>query len=374
VVNRNIHQTVLWGLRSKRRGANVTRGILRLKLLSPVPAVKRALELLPHQPGVYILRDGAGRVIYVGRSRDLSSRVRTYWSDLRDRPHLVRMVERVAWLEPVLCASEHEAAFLESDLLERHPTRYNRTLGMESRVWLRLDATPAAPSLEVVHEARPGDGAAWFGPYLGWEPARQAAAGLQRLYPLRYSGTGLDRSDRELARSLSVLPGDTADLAGRIERVLRRDRAAVRAAIRGLEAMRDQAAELEMFEHAGVLQQQIRGLSWITEPQKLSSLEPFDHDFCAVAATRGVTVLVILALRGGHMTQRHVTRLSSSAAWPDALAAHGRRASREPVPLTLPGQRAALSIHQDWLELAQQNAELMVGLAAADAIGPLQWR
>lgn len=365
------------GLRSKRCRANVTRGILRLKLPSPVPAVKRALELLPHQPGVYILRDGAGRVIYVGRSRDLSRRVRTYWSDLRDRPHLVRMVERVAWLEPVVCASEHEAAFLESDLLERHPTRYNRTLGMESCVWLRLDTTPAAPSLDVVHEARPGDGAAWFGPYLGWEPARQAAAGLQRLYPLRYSGTGLDRSDRELARSLGVLPGDTTDLAGRIERVLRRDRAAVRAAVRGLEAMRDRAAELEMFEHAGVLQQQVRGLAWITEPQKLSSLEPFDHDFCAVAATGDVAVLVILELRDGRLTQRQMLQVSPGAGWREALAGHGRRRGSKgsaPAPVTLPGQRAACSVHRDWMQLARRNAELMVGLAAAGAVGPLRWR
>ena len=142
-----------------------------------MPAVKKALELLPHQPGVYILRDATGRVIYVGRSRDLSSRVRTYWSDLGDRRHLVRMVERVAWLEPVVCASEHEAAFLESDLIGRHRARYNRTLGMESCVWMRLDANPSAPSLDVVHEAHPGDGAAWFGPYLGWEAARHARPG-----------------------------------------------------------------------------------------------------------------------------------------------------------------------------------------------------
>jgi excinuclease UvrABC nuclease subunit len=72
---------------------------------------------------VYVLRDIRGRVIYVGRSRDLATRVRSYWTDLKDRPHLIRMLPRVEWVEPVVCASEHEAAFLESDLLERHPTR-----------------------------------------------------------------------------------------------------------------------------------------------------------------------------------------------------------------------------------------------------------
>src|SRR2546421_119021 len=81
----------------------------------PASTVRRALRLLPHRPGVYLLRDRGGRVIYVGRSRDLASRVRSYWGDLRDRPHLARMVARVVWVEPVLCESEHEAAFLESD-------------------------------------------------------------------------------------------------------------------------------------------------------------------------------------------------------------------------------------------------------------------
>ncbi|HSP09765.1 MAG TPA: GIY-YIG nuclease family protein [Candidatus Dormibacteraeota bacterium] len=339
--------------------------------------MQKALELLPHQAGVYILRDGAGRVIYVGRSRDLSSRVRTYWSNLGDRPHLVRMVERVAWLEPVLCASEHEAAFLESDLIERHRSRYNRTLGMESCVWLRLNATPSAPSLDVVHEARPGDGAAWFGPYLGWEPARQAASGLQRLFPLRYSGTGISRSDRELGSSLGVMPGDTSDLAGRIERVLRRDRAAIAAAVRALETMRDRAAQAEMFEHAALLQQQVRGLLWITEPQKLSPLEPLDHDFCAMAIAGGMAVLVILALREGHLTQRHMLPVSPRGAWREVLAAHGRKRGSigsTPVAMTLPGQRAAHSVHREWIDLARQNAELMACLAAAGAVGPLVWR
>src|SRR2546421_7517504 len=161
---------------------------MRRHLPEPAPAVRRALRLLPHDAGVYIFRNRQGRVIYVGRSRDLAGRARSYWSDLGDRPHLYRMVEQVEWLEPVICKSEHEAAFLESDLLARHPTRYNRTLGMESCVWLRLNTDPLAPALEVVHELDPDDGATLFGPYLGWEPARQAAAGIQRLYPLRYTG------------------------------------------------------------------------------------------------------------------------------------------------------------------------------------------
>src|SRR5438270_584028 len=151
-----------------------------MRLPEPRPAVRRALAVLPHRPGVYLMRDEGGRVLYIGRSGDLATRTRSYWRDLRDRRHLVRMLPRVEWLEPVVCASEHEAAFLESDLLARHRSRYNRTLGMESCVWLRLDSRTESAGLEVVHEPEPRDGARWFGPYLGWEPVRQAAAGRPR--------------------------------------------------------------------------------------------------------------------------------------------------------------------------------------------------
>jgi excinuclease ABC subunit C len=262
------------------------------------------------------------------------------------------MVARVGWVDPVLCASEHEAAFLESDLLERHPTRYNRTLGMESCVWLRLDCDATAPGLEVVHDVSPDDGAEWFGPYLGWEPARQAAAGLLRLYPLRYSGAGISRSERELARSLRVSPSDRAALAAGIRNVLRRDAGAVRAAVRSLERLREAAAAGLMFENAAATQAQIRGLEWITEPQKLAAMHPVDADYSAASSSGAARVGVVLSLRRGRLAQRQVVQLEKRTRW---------------KPLSSESDHA-------WNLLAQQNADLMAKLSAADAIGPLSWR
>ena len=321
---------------------------MTLRLPDPAPTVKRTLALLPHEPGVYILRDVRGRVIYVGRSRDLATRVRSYWTDLKDRPHLVRMLPRVEWVEPVVCASEHEAAFLESDLLERHPTRYNRTLGMESCVWLRLDTGPRAPDLQVVHDVDPEDGAEWFGPYLGWEPARQAAAGLARLHPIRFTGAAISRSDRELARSLGVSEADRPVLAAAIRSVLRREPRAVAAAIERLTRLRDAAAERLMFEQAAAVREQVRGLRWITQPQKLAGLKPVDGDFEAAAAAGATAIRVVLSLRRGRLAQRHFERLPHPAA------------SRPPEDGA-------------WPELARRNAELMASLAAAGVVGPLGW-
>lgn len=318
------------------------------RLPEPAETVRRTLALLPHEPGVYILRDARGRVIYVGRSRDLASRVRSYWVDLKDRPHLARMPPRVEWIEPVVCASEHEAAFLESDLLERHPTRYNRTLGMESCVWLRLDSNRRSPDIQVIHVPDPGDGAEWFGPYLGWEPARQAAAGLARLYPIRYAGAAIGRSDRELARSLGVREADREKLAEGIRAVLRRQPRAVEEAIQRLTAIRSAAADALMFEHAAAVHEQIRGLRWITQVQKLAGLEPVDADFAAVATAGTTAVRVVLSLRGGRLAQRHFERLRHAR----AVDAGGRG---------------------PWGELARRNAQLMAALAAAGVVGPLGW-
>ena len=138
------------------------------------------VRALPAGPGVYRFRDERGRALYVGRATDLRRRVASYWGDLRDRPHLRRMVPRIARVEAVWCDSEHEAAWLERTLLEESPPRWNRTTGVESTVYIGLH-----PRLEVRHD--PGEGPV-FGPYLGGEKVRLAVAGLERALGLAYAG------------------------------------------------------------------------------------------------------------------------------------------------------------------------------------------
>jgi excinuclease ABC subunit C len=95
---------------------------------------------LPGTPGVDRFRDGGGRVLYIGRASSLRSRVASYWSDLRERDHLVPMVARIARIEAVSCDSAHEAAWLERNLLETSLPSWNRTPGgQESAVFIRLD-------------------------------------------------------------------------------------------------------------------------------------------------------------------------------------------------------------------------------------------
>jgi excinuclease ABC subunit C len=307
--------------------------------------VPETVARLPHVPGVYRFRDARGRVLYVGRATRLRRRVASYWSDLRDRRHLAPMVARVARIEAVACDSEHEAAWLERNLLERTLPRWNRTRGgQEVPVYICLDGRPAAPGLTVVHtppvtvvHAPPvAAHVRHFGPYLGGDKVRSAVAALHRVLPLAYAGTRLNGSERDMAGKRGVGVHDREALIEALTAVLERDPTAA-ASVRGkLEARRERAAEVLAFELAARLQAEIRAVDWITSPQRVTQVEPRDFEVSGWADG----VLVRFQVRTGRLctwTQRACT-----------LAGARRYLAATPAP---------------WADFAQRNAELAAQLA-----------
>jgi excinuclease ABC subunit C len=248
---------------------------------------------LPSTPGVYRFRDARGRVLYVGRAVDLRRRVASYRRDPRDR-----LRERIARVEAVSCDSAHEAAWLERNLLERSLPPWNRTPGgQEVPTYLRLDTGPAAPGLSTVHSATP------YGPYLGGDRVRLAVAGLHRVLPLAYTGTGLTGTGRELAATRGVGPGDRSRLAEEVAAVLRREPGAVASARNALLAHRERAVAALAFERAGAVQAELDALDWIVSPQRVTGTRPYDADVAGWADG----VLVRFEVRAGRLcawTQR----------------------------------------------------------------------
>jgi hypothetical protein len=160
---------------------------------------------------VYRFKDGAGRVLYLGRAVSLRRRVASYWGDLGDRGHLAAMVARVATVEAVVCDSAHEAAWLERNLLQAQLPPWNRspTGGQEKEVWIRLRESARAPGLQIVH--RPSPRAREFGPYLGGLQVRRAVSGLSRVLPLAYAGGELSGTRHEMARALQKVTRPAPD-------------------------------------------------------------------------------------------------------------------------------------------------------------------
>jgi excinuclease ABC subunit C len=135
-----------------------------------------AVASLPRAPGVYRFRDRHARVLYIGRAVNLRRRVASYWGHLGSRGHLAPMVARIARVQALVCDSEHEAAWLERNLLEHRLPRWNRTAGgQEVPVYMRLDLRPRSAGLKVVHATGASPGVRYFGPYLGGLKVRLAA-------------------------------------------------------------------------------------------------------------------------------------------------------------------------------------------------------
>jgi excinuclease ABC subunit C len=264
-----------------------------------VPARPAAVRCLPGEPGVYRFRDAAGRVLYLGRAVDLRRRVGSYWGDLGDRPHLGRMVPRVARVEALVCDSAHEAAWAERNLLERSLPPWNRIAGgLEVPVRIRLDPSPAAPRLDVVSSVRPQPGVRHFGPYLGSRRVRLALSGLRRVHPLGYAGRNLTAAEREMARLRGAGQADVRQLADAITAVLERDPAAVAATRAVLTGRRDAAAGAQAYEAAARLQEEIAALDWVLAPQRVTAAAADrDEDVTGWAGD----VLVRLRIRGGRL-------------------------------------------------------------------------
>ena len=255
------------------------------------------MHALPAAPGIYRFRDGAGRVLYLGRATDLRSRVGSYWGDLRDRRHLRRMIPKIAGIEALVCDSVHEAAWAERNLLERSLPPWNRIAGgLEVPVSIRLDTSAASPRLDVVHTPRPAPGTRIFGPYLGSRKVRAAVSGLQRVHPLPYAATSASAAQRELARLRGADQADVRQLSGAITAVLDRDPAAVADARASLTARRAAAAQALAFEAAARLQDEIAALDWVVAPQRVTA-PAGDEDIAGWADD----VLVRLRIRGGRL-------------------------------------------------------------------------
>jgi len=255
-----------------------------------------AVRRLPNAPGVYRFRDAAGRTLYIGRATELRSRVSSYWSTLRDRPRLRRMVPAIERVEAVACDSVHEAAWLERNLLEQRKPRWNRTRGgQEVAVHIHLDTGPATPGVRVTH--LPADDS--FGPYLGGDRVRLAVAGLHRVHPLAYAGTRLGGAERDLAAKRGVTPADHARLTGALTAILRRDPPAVEAARTALAGVRDRAAAQLAFEFAAQVQAELLALDWITGPQRATTRDP--SDFTASGWSDGM--LIALVVRAGRVQE-----------------------------------------------------------------------
>ncbi|WP_295660056.1 DEDD exonuclease domain-containing protein [uncultured Nocardioides sp.] len=220
-------------------------------------------EALPHSPGVYLFQDDRARVLYVGTSRDLRSRVRTYFTASETRSRMGEMVGLASTVTGIECATPLEAEVRELRLIAEHKPKYNRRSRFPEKVHFVKLTREAWPRLSLVRRVLEDD-ADYLGPFSSRKTAEKCLAALHDTFPVRQCSDKLPSAPTpatrsacvlaEMGRCLSPCDGsvDAATYAALVRQLrdtlLRRPDQVVEAINRRMSTL----AELERFEEAGV--------------------------------------------------------------------------------------------------------------------------
>ena len=250
--------------------------------VTPAQRAKRRLaDDVPRAAGVYLFRDGHGRVLYVGKSRNLRARVRSYFTASESRQRMAEMVGIAESVETVVCDTEIEAEVRELRLIDAHKPPYNRRSKYPERsVWLKLTVEPF-PRLSVVAAVK-DDGAGYVGPFRNRRAALTAAAAVYRTVPIRQCTDRLPRSPRGTACVLADLgqcgapctgaqpPDEYAAHVRTLQQAVAGDASPLRS---GCERQMARLADAERYEEAALERDRLNALtSSVRRTQRLSAL------------------------------------------------------------------------------------------------------
>ena len=272
------------------------------------------VALLPDKPGVYLMRDQAGKIIYVGKAVNLKNRVRSYFQQRGLSAKTEALVARIASFETIVTATEMEALILECNLIKKHRPRYNISLRDDKTYpFIKVTLNEAFPRVYATRRLEK-DGAKYYGPYASAGAMHETIALLKKLFPLRSCRSmdaqrpcleyhikrclapcaGLVDQESYLAMVRTVclfLEGRSAD----VEKDLKRRMLA--------------ASEELKFELAGRLRDQLAAVRQVMEKQNIVT-GAGDQDVLGLARLGGQSCVQVFFVRSGKMVGRDRFMLS----------------------------------------------------------------
>lgn len=281
----------------------------------------------PTKPGVYIMRDAAGHVIYVGKAVNLRSRVRSYFqSPAGQTAKTNRLVAAIADIDFIVTDSELEALILEATLIKKHKPHYNIRLKDEKRYpFIRVSWQEDYPRVTIVRRVA-HDGARYFGPYTSSWAMRETLDLLRRVFPYRTCKEDIDGKRRRpclyyhIGRCTGPCVGNVSReeyrenldrlclfLEGKSTRIIREMR----------QRMAD-AAQALRFEEAAALRDRVNAMQAVVERQRMVSPTLDDHDVIAFARANGSACVQVFFIREGCLIGREYFVLEGTAEEADA--------------------------------------------------------
>ena len=297
----------------------------------------RLADHLPHAPGVYLFKGRDGSILYVGKSKDLRNRVKSYfYGDARKK--IEDLLGEVASVEGLRCRGELEALVLEARLIGRHEPKYNRRGKTWRRsAYLKLDPSEAYPRLKVVYASKAADGCLYLGPFGTSSRARLAKEALEEVVPLRRCTQSMRAGTRFAPCALAdmgrcpapcdgqITPQRYGELVGRLVSSLT---ASPGELLGALEARMRTLAAQDRYEEAALVRDRLRALA--------DALARRRQDAWLI----GTAELSLTDRDDGHMLRFHR----------GALALEGDLASANPLSLPCTRERGdELAAVRSWL-------------------------
>ena len=277
------------------------------------PALDRVLLTLPAKPGVYIMKDVEGRIIYVGKAVNLRNRVRSYFhTPLSQPPKIQRLVGDVSTVEYIVAASELEALILECNLIKKHRPRYNVRLKDDKRYpYIRISMQDDYPRLTITRRML-NDGARYFGPFTNSKAVHTTLELVRKIFPYVTCKREITGNDKRacLYYHMGRCPGpcigaisreDYRELIQQIALFLEGRQGQIQESLRRRMMA---AAEALDFEQAARLRDQLAAIEAVIERQRVVSASLSDQDIIAFARDDGQACVQVFFVRDGKLIGR----------------------------------------------------------------------
>ena len=321
--------------------------------------VEEKLKLLPDSPGVYLMKDARGKIIYVGKAVVLKNRVRQYFQRNKGHTPKVRaMVEKIADFETIMTGSEVEALILECNLIKKHRPRYNISLKDDkSYPYVKVTLQEEFPRVFVTRRILK-DGARYFGPYTNVTAVHESLKLLRRLFPLRSCRQMGERPCLEyhIKRCIAPCTGnvDREEYDAMIRAVLLFLEGRTEDVERELSARMQAAAESYHFELAARLRDQLAAVRRVAEKQNIVT-GAGDQDAIGMARSDIGVCVQIFFIRAGKMLGREHFLLQGSEEESDEalltafLQQYYHQAAFVPREVLLPMELEETELLSEWL-------------------------
>ncbi len=273
------------------------------------PSLEERIATVPPSPGVYLLKDAQGKVIYVGKAVNLRTRVRSYIRGGDERSQVRFLVGRLSAFETLVTATEKEALILENNLIKQYKPRYNIRL-KDDKSYVSVKVTVHEPWPRVIVTRRlMKDGSRWFGPFHSASAVRETLDTIRKIFPLRTCSDPVFKNrsrpciEYDIKRCLApcVLEVDRIAYGEHLRQAMLLIEGRSSEVAGTLRARMDAAADAERFEEAARLRDQLRAIEKTQERQQVVSQRGADQDIFGIYREGGAIEAQVLFVRDGKL-------------------------------------------------------------------------